>query len=446
MQNESLSRASYSDFQPVIPQGKTLLDFQRAGVEYMTRLPRCINADQMGLGKTVQAIATMNTLGIDSYIVVCPASLVDNWIREINAWSTSPFQPTRFQSAAGATCGIWVASYGIPDRIAELARVTRCRGIIFDEAHYLKNPKSKRTKSLLETFDRECVLCLTGTPIVNRPIDLYPLLSRLIAPSILQCRTLHQFGVRYTNPVHNGWGWEYRGIRNAAALGKILRSHCMVRRLKTDVLHSLPAKIKRGIYLDATSEAEHLVEQEVGYHDLHLRKRLTPEAGKAAMLIRTSLGFLKVGPAAEYIKTLLDGGCEKVVVFGFHRDPMAVLLLKLAKYCPVVITGGTPKNERQQRVDRFQNDPKCRVFIGSIQAAGVGITLTAASRVVIFETSWVPGENEQAEDRCHRIGQHNSVIVDYLIFRNSADERVIAVSRDKSATISTVIDPVMEGG
>ena len=155
--------------------------------------------------------------------------------------------------------------------------------------------------------------------------------------------------------------------------------------------------------------------------------------------MRRELGVLKADPATDYIRNLLDSGTDKVVLFAHHKEVLLTLKEKLKAYSPVLLYGPTPKTERQAIVEKFQSDKDCRVFIGGIIPCGEGITLTAASRVIFAEFSWVPGQNAQCEDRCHRIGQRDSVIVDYLVYPDSLDYNVLKSQSRKSLNIREVM-------
>ena len=317
-------------------------------------------------------------------------------------------------------------------------------GALVHNCHFIKSPAAQRTRVILGhhgVFDRcEHVYCLSGTPVVNRPIEIYPLVSRL-CPKSIDNMSMRQFGERFCEPTYNPFSKRltYPGAKNMSELAQRLRSTCMVRRLKKDVLKLLPPKIRRAIYLDATSETKKLVEREIEYHNAFLHGKFSLTTANESFRVRVQLGYLKVRPAIDYIKMLLET-CDKVLVFGVHREPLARILAGLATYWPVIITGSTPMADRQRRVDFFQNAPECRVFIGAIDAAGVGYTLTSASHVVIVEADWRPGVNEQAEDRAHRIGQRDAVTVDYLVFGNSVDEKVLKVVQKKARSIDALLN------
>ncbi len=160
--------------------------------------------------------------------------------------------------------------------------------------------------------------------------------------------------------------------------------------------------------------------------------------------VRREMGEAMLPGMISYIQMLLDGGIEKLVVFAHHKSVIAGLKEKLSKYNPVVIQGSTPSKKRQEAIDGFQEDVSIRLFIGQLNAAGTGITLTAASDVVLAEASWVPGENEQAVDRCHRIGQRGSVLARYLVVEGSISEKIISRSLKKHQTTHAALDSLIE--
>ena len=162
------------------------------------------------------------------------------------------------------------------------------------------------------------------------------------------------------------------------------------------------------------------------------------KADKNLATQRRELALCKLPQSLEQINELLES-VDKMVVFAWHTEVINELEKQLAIYNPALISGKTRQETRQAQVDKFQNDKTCRVFIGNILAAGVGITLTAASHVDFVETSWVPGEVFQAVDRCHRIGQKNSVNARFHVVENSIDEAVIRSLISKNITIKKII-------
>ena len=421
-----------------------LFSFQKDGVSFLTKTKRAILADEMGLGKSAQAICAMNALPVARYLVICPASLCGNWKAEIEKWSTLQPQPHIYTSGKNPVDSILIVSYGMAANIEHMQRIMagyHFDATIVDEFHYLKNIESARSMNIYGIngpFDKRWVFCLSGTPLVNKPLDIWPTVQRL-HPGLLAknfAEFVHQHALERRNPFSQRT--EYYGSKNEEALGLKL-APIMLRREKAEVLPELPAKTRRVIYLTAPKAVAYQVERERIIYDAFLKnEKLTLDRTNAAMRARVQLAIMKVDQALLYIRMALDY-TDKVLVFGWHREMLTRLTEGLAQYCPLVLTGATPAQARAHRVKCFQTLKKHRVFIGAIPAAGVGLTLTAASHVIMCESSWVPGENIQAEDRAHRIGQQGNVLVDYLVFPNSVDEKVLKVVGTKADQISKVL-------
>lgn len=443
------SKATTSTLDVPMPAGRVLFPYQIAGVEFALESKHTFFADPPGLGKTAQSIAFMNKVGLDSALIICPASLVHNWKREILKWHVAPkrveiFHPKRF---SGTRSGFLIFPYSQLSNLFWASRVMKLGPwplTIFDESHFLKNPKAHRTKHALARNGifgaSERVHALSGTPIVNRPIELYPLV-KTIAPEAIKNMDYVQFGCRYCagflQEIRGRKHWNFTGASNLNELALRLRSSVMVRRNKEDVLKDLPDKIQAVVYLDTNKQAQGANSRvspllyDPKQFDVSLKHDFT-ELAEA----RRELGVLKSPQAVEYIKTQLEAGHEKIVVFAHHKEVVSVLKKELAQYNPVTLTGETQSLDRQRAVDLFQENKEVRVFIGSITASGVGITLTASSYVIFVEPSWVPGENEQAMDRCHRIGQKKSVLVDFLVFEGTLDEYMLRIVSEKSKVIN----------
>ena len=477
---------------------------------------------------TVQAIGTVNSdTSVKTVLVLCPASLKLNWKRELEKWLTRDFSihVVAKKVAAGGeheTADVVVANYdrliGKPGRVLHDALMARSWDVVIaDECHFLKNPKSQRTIAVLGKpgkWDKETRttesgtpglisrarrrLFLTGTPILNRPIEVHPLLAA-IAPA--EFGNFFSFAKRYCAAAQGRYGWDFSGASHLDELQERLRMTCMVRRLKADVLKDLPAKrhslvtlavedgevrklLAREVALQAQLDGaadgetdpreEHLAERaemasvvgdaegfaeavarlstyradpgdaeddwfEDDYDSRQRRRNPGAVAFTEIADVRHRIALLKVPSAIEHLDAILEEGVEKVVAFAHHRDVVAALADHYGQRA-VSVTGSTPMALRQEAVDRFQNDPSVLVFLGNIQAAGVGLTLTAASNVVFVEQSWVPAMNVQAEDRCHRIGQRDSVNVQYLVLDGSLDAKVAAVCIEKQGVADAALD------
>lgn len=415
-----------------IPCNPTLeyLPHQKAGVEYILLSKNTLIGDDQGIGKTITAIAALNKLESESVLIVVPASLQLNWERELRKWLVKDLSVEILNSKNVKS--IWypniiICSYNALLNM-DIMQVLASRTydvMIMDEVHFIKNKTAKRTKAVQYLAQKAGkILGLSGTPMVNRPMELYNAID-LLCPRAIGYMSEFDFGLRYCSGYHNGHGWDFTGASNLKELGINLRKRMMIRRRKKDVLKDLPDKFIDVVYLEDDPKVLK-VDKKV---EMDKAKLSSPEIklenlGELASW-RKELGELKAGNAVKYIRNQLEAGHKKVVMFAHHKNTVKELFEGLKEYGPVKIVGGTSIPERQKSVDAFQEDPKVRVFIGSITAAGVGLTLTAASYVVFVEASWVAGENFQAMDRCHRIGQKDNVLVEFLTFKDSLDEIIL---------------------
>lgn len=418
-----------------VPYGLAYLPYQLDGIEFARERGSVLFGDEPGLGKTIQAIGWLNCHAgqIDSLLVVCPASLKINWARELQKWMIDP------------CVEITIINY---DRLHKLDLSKTYDVCILDEAQYIKSKGAQRTRycKLIKTKNK---LALTGTPILNKPIELWSILNWLV-PEIWPASSYMRYALRYCGAYKGKWGWVMDGATHLDEL-KTHLSYLMIRRLKEDVLKDLPPKRRQiielpkdGIGADLRAK---LVEastrlnliEETYRHDVRMLDSNLTVAFQEMAQLRHEVGLAKVDTALGLIHDAIEAS-GKVVIFAHHRDVIECLKESLADYLPAVIHGGTPQAERQDAVDRFQTNPKVRVFIGQIQAAGVGLTLTAASHVIFVELDWTPGVMTQAEDRCHRIGQRDAVLVQHLVLADSLDARMAKALVRKQEIIEKALD------
>ena len=447
------SRATDASIEIPAPTGLSYLPYQKAGIAYAIKRRDTMIADEMGLGKTIQAIGTINAdPTAQRVLVVCPASLKLNWQRELEKWIVekrpiiviSGGKPVKIPSGPVVV----VINYEIVGKHPELK--TGWDVAIFDESHYLKNPKAARTKEGLAVSAKRR-LFLTGTPIMNRPVELFPILQ-----SIGIFENFWKFAERYCDLQYTKYGVDTSGASNLSELQGILREKIMVRRLKKDVLTELPAKIRQQIVLDpegrdekaaikaelevlkTAKKAKEKYEKDRDNKDLKgVYLSSLSEIAKA----RHSTALVKVPRVVERVNELLESGeAKKIIVFAHHRDVIDALKSGLSSFSPVSLTGEDSLEARQQAVDRFQTDAQCRVFVASIRAAGVGITLTAASTVIFAELDWTPSALSQAEDRAHRIGQTDSVLVVHILLNGSIDAKLTEKLIEKQRIIEKALD------
>lgn len=470
-----------------------LMPFQKAGVKYAIRTRQCIIGDEMGLGKTVQAIAAIQAMEAYPALIVCPASLKLNWAIELGSWLPKKHGSiTLINGDWGKDVEVtlkdgkklvishnkWdsdilIINYDMLKKHEAKLVEMKFKAIVFDESHKIKNPDAKRTRIALRLSRNIPVrLLLTGTVVVNRPIEL---VTQLDAVGHLRTTFGGEWAFMGTYCVaqYNGYGWEYTGAKNTEMLHEMLRSHCYVRRVKEDVLKELPDKRRTIIPLVLSNQIEYAraerdvvawiadrAEDNADFQDSIAL--LTPEQRREAIHIRRSSASYsaaraealvkiavlkrlsaqgKMGAVIEWVEDLVESG-EKVIIFAHHVEIQNALLENLKKFNPVAIGGSTSLEGRQKAVETFQNDASCKVFVGSLAAAGVGITLTAASTVAFVELGWTPADHNQAEDRAHRISQKNAVNAYYFVGERTIDEDILELIENKRRVVDAITDGV----
>ena len=462
------SRATDADIDIPAPEGLAYMPFQKAGIKYALDRQNTLIGDEMGLGKTIQAIGVINALKAEKVLVICPASLRLNWRQELNKWLTVPGEVGIAIGKVWPFTPITIINYDILRNHQRAIRDIEWDLLIVDEVHYIKNPKTQRTQQVfgygksLKPIPAKKRLYLTGTPMVNRPVELYPLLRSISS----EWGGWSTFTKRYCNAYHNGFAWDVSGASNLDELQDRLRGQCMVRRLKKDVLTDLPAKRRQVVELPANGASEVVkMEQQV-------RKELDEKVAKAKLAvemakasedkedyeaavselsltmqfhftemsrIRKEVAIAKVPAVIERISDVLNAG-HKVVVFAHHHEVTDRLFRSLPFEQVVKLDGRDEMKDRDHSVRRFQTDDEVKVFIGGIHAAGVGLTLTAASHVIFAELDWVPGKISQAEDRCHRIGQKDSVFVQHLVLEGTIDAQMAHTLVAKQFVLDQALD------
>lgn len=451
-------RRSYTQ-EPFLSKGKPeLFEYQNAGVDEMMFRRNVLLADEQGLGKTLQVITYASIIPqLTKTIVICPASLKLNWAREFKKWADmDTFVVRTGKDRFPKDAHTIITSYdSLRSRIIFNQLIAlKATLLVCDEAHQIRGNKSRTvvmsngTKK--STYTKRTMLVsklarvvpkkifLTGTPMLNRPLDIYAIIKILAPHALTPYQDYRNYAYRFCNAYNSKWGFDVSGNSNVEELGVRLRATCMVRRLKKDVMKQLPDKTIQLIPFELCKKTEKIIEREEWFSIEDLKKY--PERGSMGELaqIRHELAVAKIDESARYITDLLHS-IDKVVIFAHHYNVINGIKDKLQEFNPVVITGKHAIKNRQQAVDDFQTKEDVRVFIGQIQAAGTGLTLTAASTVVFAETSWVPGEINQAIDRCHRIGQKDNVTAKFLVVEKSLDETMLKTIFDKEKVINQLL-------
>jgi len=418
---------------------------------------RCLLGDEMGLGKTAQAIAFCKMNKAERIVVVCPATLKENWKREFAkwvGWKKSVYIAEGFPNVDKSMrrrfyaylrrFRVVIVNYDILPERGDLPgwnvmlRNFQHDHLIIDECHYMMNRKASRSKAVREIARQvPNIIAISGTPILNKPLEL-PNVMNLLKPGLIRAQEYKQ---RYCDPTRTNFGMDYNGASNLDELHKMLTANFMVRRKKMDVLKELPPKTRTVVPLAITNRSEYT------RASTDFKKWLLKTEGKK---LRHGEGLVKIeklkqlatkgkiAACVQWIKDFLDTG-EKLVVFTTHTLTLEIVQKAFKDKC-VVLNGSTSQKARQKAVDSFQEDDSVRLFVGNLKAAGVGITLTAASNTCHLELGWVPGEHDQAEDRVHRIGQASSVMGWYLIARDTVEEPIAQLLDDKRKVVQKVLD------
>jgi SWI/SNF-related matrix-associated actin-dependent regulator of chromatin subfamily A-like protein 1 len=439
-------------FRSAVALADGLFPHQIEGVAFLLGRRRAILADDMGLGKTRQAIVSLRHITPGGRrLVVCPASVKRNWAREISL--VSPDAPTLIVDGTSpvSPAAEWVIiNYDILARHVDDLLTVPWAALVFDEAHYLKNHTSARSKlsrqltaTAAAATPALVVQLLTGTPLTSRPRDLFVLLQLAAHPL---GRSFLSFAKRYCAAEKGEYGWKTGGASNIEELTVQLHG-VMLRRTKDDVL-ALPPKLRSWLPVEVPSGTgaraikkvfELLAGKDsrpVASRDEALRRR-----GKLlAFLIeaRQELAIAKAPATLDFVRGAIDQG-EKVIVFSCFDDPIQKLAKELGAQ-RVVVTGKTPAAMRQTLVDRFQNDDDVRALVANIIAGGTGFNLTAATQVVFNDLDWVPTNHWQAEDRAYRIGQTRTVNVTYFVAKDTIDDFVQAVLETKAALVTAIVE------
>ena len=440
---------------------KGLYPHQVEGIAFFLSRRRAILADDMGLGKTRQSIIAINEAEPEGpWLVVCPASVKRNWQREIDHVLSGERHVTvvdRETPVPECEYRGWVViNYDIVKKNVDLLMAIPFVGFVFDEAHYLKNHRSQRSRTcrdLLSNAPDPVVHCLTGTPMVNRPRDLFPLLqlvNHALGKSFLG------FAKRYCDARKGDYGWETKGASNLDELTVQLHG-TMLRRTKDEVL-DLPGKVRTWLTVDIPEATGRrgtrrilatLFKETSDHADEGERKPRLPPISRSKLLalltpVRSAIAGAKIKHSIEFARGILDQG-EKVIIYTCFQEVAEALVECFAAEEIRWITGGTSTEDRQKAIDDFQNDEHVRVFCATVIAGGVGITLTAARTVIFNDLDWVPANHWQAEDRAYRIGQEHPVNVYYFKAANSIDEFVGQVLEKKSRIIGQVVGRDLPG-
>lgn len=428
--------------------------FQIKGVRKITRLNgRVLLADSMGLGKTLQILlyAQQNPT-VRPIVVVCPASIKYNWGREAMkhiGMRASVLEGTKVpedQLIPELAAELIILNYDILKYWVPTLKKIKPQLIVGDEAHALIDPRSQRTRALRELCKNvPHVILATGTPFQSRPAQIWPMLN-IIRPDLYP--SFRPFGERYCRPKLTPWGWKYDGAERLDELNKILLREVMVRRLKEDVLQDLPDKARHVTLLDLPNRAEYdralndFASWVRDQPNIRADRALRAQAVTKITYLKKLVGELKVPSIVAWIEQFLNETGEKLLVFGIHTELVEGLRERFDGQA-VMVNGSITKRKRQQAFDQFNKDKRTRLFIGNIDAAGVGWNCTSASTTAHVELAWVPAKHSQAEDRVHGMSRGMENVRSrayYLIAADTLEEKLLTLLQARQKTMDAAID------
>jgi SWI/SNF-related matrix-associated actin-dependent regulator 1 of chromatin subfamily A len=421
------------------------LEHQKEAIQKLVENKKFILADDMGLGKTTSTIIAALEAGSKKALIICPATLKINWKREIENYSDKTVfiaESKNFSTEADFV----IINYDIIKNFHDTKKKDESQIlasnfdlVIVDEAHYIKNATAQRTKlinDIVKKTDR--LWLLTGTPMTSRPIDYFNLLSLIDSPV---AKNWMAYAIRYCQGYQFNVGgrkvWNVTGASNLEEL-RDRTLGLTLRRLKENVL-DLPDKIITPVYLRLKSKQyEEVMGEYYDWYDKNPEesKSLTVQFSKLTK-VRQIIADEKIAQTIELAENILEQD-KKVIIFCNFTDSLNKITEHFGK-AAVKLDGSMSKPERQNSVDQFQDNPKVKVFVGNIKAAGVGITLTAAEAVIMNDLSFLPSDHAQSEDRAYRYGQKNNVLVYYPIFENTIEGIIYDILNNKKQVIATVM-------
>lgn len=457
---------------------------QLDGVRFGLNKKKFLLCDDQGLGKTKQIIDLVSCLEktdkINKVLIVCGVnSLKYNWQSEIGIHSDEEgwVLGTRYRKRSGKAyegstkdkledlenlpdCRYIITNiealragaekisktkyrFPVADKLNELCKKGVISVIAADEIHKMKNPTSLQGRAFLQ-LSAPYMIGMSGTPLMNSPLDLYLPLRWLG----YEDHSFYKFKQHYCN--FGGWGGsEVVGFKNMDELRSIM-DIIMLRRLKTEVL-DLPEKIERIEYVDMTPKQSKIYDEvyngvmseinKIKFSDnpLAMMIRLRQATGWTGIVSNVVQESAKMQRMEELVEEIAESG-QKAIVFSNWEEITTIAKEKLKRFNPAYITGKKKSNKRMTDVERFQNDPSCKVIIGTLGAMGTGLTLTAAQNVIFLDEPWTRAVRDQAEDRAHRIGTKGTVNVTFLCCKNTIDERIHTIVERKGQVSDAIID------
>lgn len=421
--------------------------FQAKAVQRMNG--RNLIALDMGLGKSLVSLTWAAENNAWPCVVVCPAVLKYTWEHEAKVHLRLRSMILEGRKPANGSLlkrKLVIVNYDILGPWLDWLRELNPELVIVDECQAISNRMTQQSKNVRKLCqDVPCVLGLSGTPLTNRPPELWPICN-LLWPETFP--SWWSFCQEFTVPRRTPWGWEFKRTRNLPVLHERLKQCGMLRKRKSQVLKDLPAKQREVLLLPLSNRKEY--EQAENDFISWLRRRDREKARRARKAERlVQMGWLKrlaaegkLPSVFQWIDAFLDGSDEKLIVYAVHKAVISALWERYSKIC-VVVDGSVTGRKRQMAVEQFNKKKTTRLTINNIKAAGTGLSYTGASTMAIVELPWTPGACSQAEDRIHGIGRgqegkHSQVF--YLVAKDTLEHHLIELIQEKQSVIDETLD------
>ena len=448
----------FDKYQKMDKRGWRVFPHQESGIKFLLSKNNRILGDDMGLGKTLMSTIASIESGVEKILVVCPANAKINWFREINAYipeedisiiKSGHWDPKKYTII---NYDILKNFHTITDgrknyKDYEIHRHLVEEGfdlVIMDEAHMVKNPKANRTKIMNQITEKiKKRWLLTGTPIANRPMDFFNLLNICDSPvtsSWKQFAFRYCDGKKFKKKLKSG---SYRDIWITDGASNLEELHnrtknLILRRKKEDHL-DLPPKIVAPYYveIDDMNQYHRVFEEYLEWAKSEGKRLGTGRHMVELIVLRKYLALEKTKQTIELAEQAIENG-QKVIIFTNFTHSFDALMDHFGKIA-VGHNGKMNSTNKQNSIDRFQEDDNVRVFVGNLISAGTAITLTKAETVIMNDLDFVPSNHAQAEDRAHRIGSTSTTNVYYPIAVGTIDEMIYKILEKKRKIIDTVI-------
>ena len=449
-------------FEPRCPEGLEFLPFQRYGIYYILKNDRVLLADPMGLGKTVQVIGALNELHardkMGRVLVVCPARLKLVWKDHLLEWATFKVDVGIATTSSLPTNQIVICSYGSLSKLIEQTRKVNWGVITVDESHFAKNKDAIRTQALVGKWSpritplkADKIICLSGTPAVSRPIELWTIAKWLCPEGF----PLHEeYGKLYCGGFLDNSRWNFKGHSKLDELRVMLRSSIMIRRNKLDALPFLPKVRRQVIRIEPDLKTRNIIKREgeqlhsLGVKSSDLESYNYESIVKLIKTVRVKIetyskdrleaALSKIPAVIEQLEDCLEYE-HKVICFCHHKE-VANQIYEYFKHFAIISHSDINDKILDTTEKEFQTNDKVRLLVGTIGTIGVGLTLTKAQHCLFAETPATPGEEDQGTDRLNRIGQLGSVLVQHIVIDGTIDSYLIKLIVAKQNVLKQIME------